>query len=77
MVGLDLGGVPREQKVLKGHLPRVIYKRVYNCIRSLKVLKEPESARTDLVVVVVFPEREARVVVHLLPPRVLPPHASV
>ena len=24
-----LGGVPREQKLLKGHLPRVIYHQVY------------------------------------------------
>jgi len=24
-----LGGVPREQKMLKGHLPRAIYHRVY------------------------------------------------
>ena len=24
-----LGGVPREQKMLKGHLPRVIYLQVY------------------------------------------------
>ena len=25
----DLGGVSREQKMLKGHLPRVIYHQVY------------------------------------------------
>ena len=25
----SLGGVPREQKMLKGHLPRVIYHQVY------------------------------------------------
>jgi len=24
-----MGGAPREQKVLKGHLPRVIYQQVY------------------------------------------------
>ena len=24
-----LGGVPREQKMLKGHLPRVVYPQVY------------------------------------------------
>jgi len=24
-----VGGVPREQKMLKGHLPRVIYHQVY------------------------------------------------
>ena len=30
-VGLlnELGGVPREQKMLKGHLPRDIYHQVY------------------------------------------------
>ena len=28
--GASLGGVPREQKMLKGHLPRVIYHQVYN-----------------------------------------------
>ena len=28
--GLALGGVPREQKMLKGHLPRVIYHHLYN-----------------------------------------------
>ena len=27
--GFSLGGVPREQKMLKGHLPRVIYHQVY------------------------------------------------
>jgi len=26
---IDSGGVPREQKMLKGHLPRVIYHQVY------------------------------------------------
>jgi len=25
----SLGGVPREQKMLKGHLPRVIYHQLY------------------------------------------------
>ena len=28
-LGTSLGGVPREQKMLKGHLPRVIYHQVY------------------------------------------------
>ena len=28
-VDIELGGVPREQKMLKGHLPRVIYHQVY------------------------------------------------
>ena len=28
-----LGGVPREQKMLKGHLPRVIYHQVYSNIQ--------------------------------------------
>ena len=27
--GTSLGGVPREQKMLNGHLPRVIYDQVY------------------------------------------------
>ena len=27
--GTPLRGVPREQKMLKGHLPRVIYHQVY------------------------------------------------
>ena len=26
---IDVGGVPREQKMLKGHVPRVIYHHVY------------------------------------------------
>jgi len=30
---LLLGAVPREQKMLKGHLPRVIYHRIYSNIR--------------------------------------------
>ena len=30
-----VGGVPREQKMLKGHLPRVIYHQVYFGIRRL------------------------------------------
>ena len=29
LVGSTVGGVPREQKMLKGHLPRVIYHQVY------------------------------------------------
>jgi hypothetical protein len=32
----SLGGVPREQKMLKGHLPRVICHRVYSNIRRLQ-----------------------------------------
>ena len=32
-----MGGVPREQTMLKGHLPRVIYHRVYSNIRKLFV----------------------------------------
>jgi len=31
--GFSLEGVPREQKMLKGHLPRVIYHQVYFSIR--------------------------------------------
>ena len=37
-VGWLLGGVPREQKMLKGHLPRVIYHRVYSNIRRKKAV---------------------------------------
>ena len=33
--GTSLGGVPREQKMLKGHLPRVIYQRAY-CHMKIK-----------------------------------------
>ena len=29
MADTELGGVPREQKMLTGHLPRVIYHQVY------------------------------------------------
>ena len=29
VIRLRVGGVPREQKMLKGHLPRVIYHQVY------------------------------------------------
>ena len=29
-------GVPREQKMLKGHLPRVIYHQVYCCFTHTK-----------------------------------------
>ena len=30
----DLGGVPRSQRLLKGHLPRVIYHRVYQYTKN-------------------------------------------
>ena len=29
VIDSGLGGVPREQKILKGHLPRVLYHPVY------------------------------------------------
>jgi hypothetical protein len=32
---IALGGDPREQKMLKGHLPRVIYHRVYSNMRRV------------------------------------------
>jgi len=35
------GGVPREQKMLKGHLPRVIYHEVYQYTK-LKLNREPD-----------------------------------
>ena len=30
----SLGGVPREQKMLQGHLPRVIYQQVYQYTKT-------------------------------------------
>ena len=41
-----VGGVPREQKMLKGHLPRVISPSILNLIFSIKVghLNIPGSA---------------------------------
>ena len=33
-----LGGVPREQKMLKGHLPRVIYHLVYWYTKIIRTL---------------------------------------
>ena len=47
-----LGGVPREQKMLKGHLPRVMYHQVYEYTK-INVLKTfegvPSSLRRGLV----------------------------
>ena len=39
--GTSMGGVPREQKLLKGHLPRVIYHQVDYCtkIKRLSCVK--------------------------------------
>jgi len=34
----SLGGVPREQKMLKGHLPRVIYHQVYQYTKTNETL---------------------------------------
>jgi hypothetical protein len=31
---LILGGLPREQKILKGHLPRAMHHQVYTFIQS-------------------------------------------
>jgi len=36
----DMGGVPREQKMLKGHLPRVIYHQVYKYTKIIWPLLE-------------------------------------
>ena len=41
----SLGGVPREQKMLQRHLPRVIYHRVYSNIRRPKVPIVPTCRR--------------------------------
>ena len=35
VVDSGLGGVPREQKMLKGHLPRVIYHREYTLVNEV------------------------------------------
>ena len=35
LVGSTVGGIPREQKMLQGHLPRVRYHQVYSSIRRL------------------------------------------
>jgi len=46
-----LGGVPREQKMLKGHLPRVIYRQVYYYTKT-----HPNGGGVaDMVSVVWFP----------------------
>jgi len=42
-----LGGVPREQKMLKGHLPRVIYHQVYQFTK--KRISEPTLRKFQLV----------------------------
>jgi len=34
-----MGGMPREQKMLKGHLPRVIYHQVYNVYEDRHTLR--------------------------------------
>ena len=44
---IRLGGVPREQKMLKGHLPRVIYHRVYQYTKT-KYLIEKQRGGEDL-----------------------------
>ena len=36
--GTSLGGVPREQKMLKGHPPRVIYHQVYKYTKKMPAL---------------------------------------
>ena len=51
-----MGGVPREQKMLKGHLPRVIYITKYTSIRRHNTQKterrqdKQKSTRDDLKV---------------------------
>ena len=42
---LSLGGVPREQKLFKGHLPRVIYHRVYSNIRRKMLFESRPNDR--------------------------------
>jgi len=38
--GTSLGGVPREQKTLKEHLPRVTYHQVYWCTKTNALERE-------------------------------------
>jgi len=45
----SLGGVPREQKMLKGHLPRVVYHLVYFSIRRKKASNSINMDRLCLV----------------------------
>ena len=41
----SLGGVPREQKMLKGHLPRVIYRQVTSIRRIIRAVLEPGNLK--------------------------------
>jgi len=50
--GTSLGGVPREQKMLKGHLPRVIYHQVYKYTKMKIFQVVPFSLGSGLGVVV-------------------------
>ena len=45
--GTSLGGVSREQKMLKGHLPRVIYHQLYFNIRRLQAEFQPFTGQTS------------------------------
>ena len=40
-------GLPREQKMLQGHLPRVIYHQVYYCTKIKSPNFEPEILKMD------------------------------
>ena len=42
-----MGGVPREQKMLKGHLPIVIYHQVYNITKYTTYTKIMGPANAD------------------------------
>ena len=47
MIDSSLGGVPRGQKMLKGHLPRVIYHQVYYYTQRNKALDIEAAGRTS------------------------------
>jgi len=44
---VSLGGVPREQKMLKGHLPNVIYHHVYSNIRRYEWAGRVDTGRVQ------------------------------
>ena len=56
LVGTSLGGVPREQRMLKEHLHRVISDRVYSNIRRshLLALAQEETDKRKSVLVYRF-----------------------
>ena len=47
---LGLGGVLQEQKMLKGHLPRVIYHLVYSDMRRFQVRMNKGGQKAEVLV---------------------------